>query len=57
MSKDVVIAGVIVAACLGLVTVAFVVPKQKAKEPEIAKVDDPLPTSPSRYESGIRTSV
>ena len=29
MSKDVVIAGVIVAACLGLVTVAFVVPRHK----------------------------
>ncbi|HEX3134678.1 MAG TPA: LysM peptidoglycan-binding domain-containing protein [Planctomycetota bacterium] len=43
MSKDVVIAGVIVAACLGLVTVAFVVPKQKTVAPEIAKKDDPLP--------------
>jgi nucleoid-associated protein YgaU len=43
MSKDVVIAGVIVAACLGLVTVAFVVPKQKTVTPEIAKKDDPLP--------------
>ena len=36
MSKDVVIAGVIVAACLGLVTVAFVVPKHKTVTPEIA---------------------
>ncbi len=48
MSKDVVIAGVIVAACLGLVTVAFVVPKQKTPAPEIAQNDDPLvPTTPS----------
>lgn len=45
MSKDVVIAGVIVAACLGLVTVAFVVPKQKTVTPEIAQ-NDPLPPSP-----------
>jgi LysM repeat protein len=49
MSKDVVIAGVIVAACLGLVIVAFVAPpKQKTPAPEIAKNDDPLvPTTPS----------
>ena len=46
MSKDVVIAGVIVAACLGLVTVAFVVPKQKTVTPEIAQ-NDPLPPSPT----------
>ncbi len=44
MSKDVVIAGVIVAACLGLVTVAFVVPKQKTVTPEIAKKEDPVVT-------------
>jgi nucleoid-associated protein YgaU len=48
MSKDVVIAGVIVAACLGLVTVAFVVPKQKSTGPELASNDEPLvPSTPS----------
>ncbi|MBA3697287.1 MAG: LysM peptidoglycan-binding domain-containing protein [Planctomycetes bacterium] len=47
MSKDVVIAGVIVAACLGLVTVAFVVPKQKSTGPVIASNDEPQdPTAP-----------
>ncbi len=45
MSKDVIIAGAIVAACLGLVTVAFVVPKHKSAQPpiDLAK-EDPLPT-------------
>ncbi len=51
MSKDVVIAGVIVAACLGLVVVAFVVPKQKTVTPEIAHKDDPV-VSPSIPGSG-----
>ncbi len=39
MSKDVVIAGVIVAACLGLVTVAFVVPRHKTSTTDIASTD------------------
>jgi len=48
MSKDVVIAGVIVAACLGLVTVAFVVPKQKTvTTTEIAQNDPLPPTTPA----------
>lgn len=46
MSKDVVIAGVIVAACLGLVTVAFVVPKQKTDTPELAQNDPVTPPAP-----------
>ena len=54
MSKDVVIAGVIVAACLGLVTVAFVVPRHKAPATDIATdtvpsdpiVTDLIPTTP-----------
>ncbi len=44
MSKDVVIAGVIVAACLGLVTVAFVVPRHKAPATDI--VTDTVPSEP-----------
>jgi nucleoid-associated protein YgaU len=49
MSKDVVIAGAIVAACLGLVVVAFVIPKQKAVVPEVAKKEEPVlaPLPPS----------
>ena len=49
MSKDVVIAGAIVAACLGLVVVAFVIPKQKAVVSDVAKKEEqPLaPTPPS----------
>ena len=47
MSKDVVIAGVIVAACLGLVTVAFVVPKQKSTSSDLANQQEPqIPTTP-----------
>ena len=48
MSKDVIIAGAIVAACLGLVTVAFVVPKHKSAQPppDLAIVDPP-PAAPS----------
>jgi nucleoid-associated protein YgaU len=52
MSKDVVIAGVIVAACLGLVTVAFVLPRHKTPAPDLAAVDpitpepDLSPTTP-----------
>ena len=49
MSKEVVIAGVIVAACLGLIVVAVAIPKQKAVVPEIAKKEEPVvvPTPPS----------
>ncbi len=48
MSKDVIIAGAIVAACLGLVTVAFVVPKHKsAPQPLDLANNDPLPAAPS----------
>ncbi|MBA3937850.1 MAG: LysM peptidoglycan-binding domain-containing protein [Planctomycetes bacterium] len=48
MSKDVIIAGAIVAACLGLVTVAFVVPKHKsAPQPLDLANNDPPPSAPS----------
>ena len=52
MSKDVVIAGVIVAACLGLVTFAFVVPKHKSKSTDSVSdtsvaTNDPVPTDPN----------
>jgi nucleoid-associated protein YgaU len=52
MSKDVVIAGAIVAACLGLVTVAFVLPKHKSTKavdsatPSIADNPSAPDTSP-----------
>ncbi len=47
MSKEVVIAGTIVAACLGLVVVAFVIPKQKAVVTEVVKQVELAPTPPS----------
>jgi nucleoid-associated protein YgaU len=52
MSKDVVIAGVIVAACLGLVTVAFVVPRHKSKPSDTTSdtsiaANDTAPTDPN----------
>jgi LysM repeat protein len=42
MSKDVVIAGAIVAACLGLVTVAFVLPKHNKKAGDSGGTDSEL---------------
>ena len=49
MSKEVVIAGVIVLACLGVIGVAVGMPKQKAVAPEIAKEKEPVtaPAPPS----------
>jgi nucleoid-associated protein YgaU len=48
MSKDVVIAGAIVAACLGLVTVAFVLPKHKS-----AKTDTTTDTATASTDTGL----
>jgi nucleoid-associated protein YgaU len=49
MSKEVVIAGAIVTACLGLIVVAVVLPKQKVIAPEVVQKVEPIevPTPPN----------
>jgi LysM repeat protein len=58
MSKDVVFAAVIVVACLGLITLAFVVPRHKAPDKELATTSETAsegetaPTAPTMPTTG-----
>jgi nucleoid-associated protein YgaU len=54
MSKELIVAGGIVVACLGLTTIAFIKPAAKPVEPEVAQTD-PVDTPPDRWSTTSST--